>query len=66
MDECYTAASNSTSISSVIDLNFVSDECIADSVNMVDMFPQLWAESLLYEGTKGLEDKSDKFHSIIT
>jgi hypothetical protein len=27
-------------ISSLIDLNFVPDECIADSVNMVDMFPQ--------------------------
>ncbi|CAI1997952.1 Uncharacterised protein [Serratia liquefaciens] len=34
-------ASDSTSISSVIDLNFVPDECIADSVSMVDMFPAL-------------------------
>ncbi len=27
-------------IRSVIDLDFVPDECIADSVNMVEMFPQ--------------------------
>jgi hypothetical protein len=34
-------------------------ECIADSVDMSDMFPQLWAESLLYEGN------SDKPLSLI-
>jgi hypothetical protein len=29
-------------ISSVIDLNFVPDECIADSVSMVEVFPQFF------------------------
>ncbi|OUI67465.1 hypothetical protein [Serratia marcescens] len=29
-------------IRSVIDLDFVPDECIADSVNMVEMFPQFF------------------------
>ncbi|WP_278431738.1 hypothetical protein [Serratia grimesii] len=27
-------------ISDLIDLDFVPDECIADSVNMMEMFPQ--------------------------
>ncbi|MBH2726501.1 hypothetical protein I5Q12_19760 [Serratia marcescens] len=62
-------------ISDLIDLNFVPDECIADSVSMGDLFPAL-NQPQIYELesmgnsdgllAKTLEGKSDKFPYVIT